>query len=94
MEAEKQIQNIHDKVQLLLKKQQQFQKENAKLKAELEASTRQTVILQKQNEMLSQKVDASKLGFQTLSVEDKKALNTRIDNYLTEINKCLALLNT
>jgi septal ring factor EnvC (AmiA/AmiB activator) len=93
MEAEKQIQNIHDKVQLMLKKQEQLQKENAKLKTELEASSRQVAILQKQNEALSQKIDAAKLGFQALSAEDKKALNTRIDNYLAEIDKCLAILN-
>jgi septal ring factor EnvC (AmiA/AmiB activator) len=94
MEAEKQIQNIHDKVQLMLKKQQQLQKENAKLTTELNASTRQLAILQKQNEALSQKIDAAKLGFQTLSAEDKKALNIRIDDYLAEIDKCLAMLNT
>jgi chromosome segregation ATPase len=94
MEAEQQIQNIHDKVQLLLKKQLQLQKENAKLKTELEASSRQLAILQKQNEALSQKIDAAKLGFQALSAEDKKALNIRIDDYLAEIDKCLAMLNT
>ena len=94
MEAEKQIQNIQEKLQQMLKKQQLLQKENAKLKAELDISSRQLAILQKQNEALSQKVDTSNIGFQSLSAADKKALDTRINSYLSEIDKCLALLNT
>lgn len=94
MEAEKQIQNIQEKLQQMLKKQQVLQKENAKLKTELDASSHQLAVLQKQNETLSQKLDASNIGFQNLSIADKKALDTRINSYLSEIDKCLTLLNT
>ena len=43
---------------------------------------------------IQQQIDVLKLGSGSLNEEEKNALGKRIDIYLKEIEKCLALLNT
>ncbi len=94
VELDLQIKNIQDKLQQLLKQHQLLQKENGKLKKELEKT--QSLNQEKEATLnaLKQQVDVLKLGSGNLDANEKNALGKRIDTYLKEIDKCLALLNT
>ena len=93
VELDTHIKGIQEKLQLLLKQHQLLQKENEKLKKELE----RTVLVSQEKEQalqaLQQQVDVLKLGAEQLAEPEKAALGKRIDSYLKEIDKCLALLN-
>lgn len=89
-----QIKSIQDKLQQLLKQQALLQKENQKLKKELEKSIVVSDEKEKSLEVIRQQVDVLKLGAGNLNNAEKNALGKRIDVYLKEIDKCLALLNT
>lgn len=89
-----QIKSIQDKLQQLLRRQAVLQKENQRLKKELEKAGGIDGEKDRQIQSLQQKVDTLKIGSLHLNEEDKSALGKRIDSYLKEIDKCLAMLNT
>jgi regulator of replication initiation timing len=89
-----QIKSIQDKLQQLLKQQVLLQKENQKLKKDLEKSINENVEKEQSLQAIRQQVDVLKLGSGKLDEVEKNALGKRIDGYLKEIDKCLALLNT
>ena len=89
-----QIKSIQDKLQQLLKQQALLQKENQKLKKELEKSIFVSDEKERSLQVIRQQVDVLKLGAGNLNNAEKNALGKRIDVYLKEIDKCLALLNT
>lgn len=90
---QQQIQRIEDKVQQLLKDYnaaqkeiQRLQKENFRLSEQLHTQTELAIQLQ-------QKADALKLQSNGMSDENKRDLEKRINMYLKDIDKCLALLH-
>ena len=89
-----QIKSIQDKLQQLLKQQAVLHKENQRLKKELEKATGLNEEKQALVQALQQQMDVLKLGSGTMDEAEKNALGKRIDVYLKEIDKCLALLNT
>lgn len=89
-----QIKNIQDKLQQLLRQQSVLQKENQRLKKELDKLLGLVEEKERHIQSLHQKVDTLKLGAGNLNETEKAALGKRIDVYLKEIDKCLALLNT
>lgn len=94
MAVDEQFKSLHQKLQLLLKQHQQLQKDNAALKKEVD---NQRLLLKEKNDhvqQLQEKIDIIKLNAQAISTEEKKLLETRINGYLAEIEKCLVLLNS
>lgn len=89
-----QIKSIHDKLQQLLKQKSMLQKENQKLAKELEKAIAINQDREKSLQNVQQQMDVIKLRSGSLNEEEKSALGKRIDLYLKEIDKCLALLNT
>ena len=89
-----QIKSIQDKLQQLLKQQALLYRENQKLTKELEKSTAVNDEKERSLQVIRQQVDVLKLGSGNLNDAEKNALGKRIDVYLKEIDKCLALLNT
>ena len=89
-----QIKSIQDKLQQLLKQQALLQRENQRLQKELNKE----IVLSNEKDLslraIRQQMDALKLGSGNLTETEKSALGKRIDGYLKEIDKCLALLNT
>lgn len=88
------LQNIYNKLQELIKKYQLIQKdlhktqqENIQLKSEL--AIQKNLISEATNTSNKTPVYTS-----NLSEEEKKKLEKRINGYLSDIEKCLALLNT
>jgi cell division septum initiation protein DivIVA len=94
VELDLHIKSIQDKLQQLLKQHQLLQKENEKLKKELEKANQFGSEKEHSLQNLQQQVDVLKLGAGSLNDTEKAALGKRIDTYLKEIDKCLALLNT
>lgn len=91
---EEQILRIEDKVQQLLKEYnlaqkeiQRLQKENNRLIEQLQSQTDAA-------DQLHQKVDAIKISASGLHDNSKKDLEKRINSYLKDIDKCLALLHS
>ena len=91
-ETEAQLKRIQEKVQQILKQQTVLQKENAKLRQELEDSRGQNASHQKNMESLKQQVNVLKLNTADMSEVDKKEFEKRISVYLKEIDRCIALL--
>jgi shikimate kinase len=89
-----QIKSIQDKLQQLLKQQAMLYKENQRLKKELEKVSLLNEEKQALVQALQQQMDVLKLGSGTMDEAERNALGKRIDVYLKEIDKCLALLNT
>lgn len=89
-----QLIQVRDKLQLLLgrhddavKKIQQLSRENEKLKNQLAQS-------QEKAATLNEQVDALRIGSLAMDADARKELEKRINIYLKEIDKCMALLKT
>ncbi len=89
-----QIKSIQEKLQQLLKQQGLLQKENQKLKKDLDKALSVTEEKEQTLQAIQQQMDVLKLGSGSLNEEEKNALSKRIDVYLKEIDKCLSLINT
>lgn len=94
VDLDSQIKRIQEKLQVLLKQQLVLQKENQRLKKELEKNITGNSEKQELLQVLQQQVDTLKLGSGKLDESEKQSLSKRIDGYLKEIDKCLAILNT
>jgi chromosome segregation ATPase len=91
--TEQHLKRIQDKVQQLLKQHAAIQKENSKLKEELDVAKEKLSAQQKGAEDLKQQVSVLKLGAGEMSEDDKKEFEKKINGYLKEIDRCIALLS-
>ena len=91
-ETPDQLKRIQEKLQLLLKRHAALQKENVKLKEQLGEFSRQNHVQQENLDNLRQQVDVLKLHTGDMSESDRKELEKRINSYLKEIDRCIALL--
>lgn len=91
-ETATQIKRIQDKLQQLLKQHANLQRENAQLKELLNQSKQQNSSNLQNIEHLKQKVDVLKLHAGEMPEADRKELEKRINIYLKEIDRCIALL--
>jgi hypothetical protein len=92
-QTEQHLKRIQDKIQQLLKQHASIQKENSLLKGELEKSKAQSLQHQQNVTYLKQHVDVLKLNAGEMKEADKKEIEKRINSYLKEIDKCIALLS-
>lgn len=92
--TEQHLKRIQDKLQQLLKLHTSLQKENNRLKEELEKSKQQTGQHNKNIDELKQQVNVLKLNAGEMSEVDKKEFEKRINSYLKEIDRCIALLSS
>ena len=76
-----------------MKQHAALQKENSRLFEELKMATQKTSAQQKNVEELKQQVSVLKLNTGEMSEADKKEFEKRINNYLKEIDRCIALLS-
>jgi DNA repair exonuclease SbcCD ATPase subunit len=88
-----QIQQVSDKLQLLLKQYNDAQKEVQKLTKE--KVSLQNQLKEKTTQALKLQQSIESLRFTSVGLNDdvKKDLEKRINVYLKEIDNCLALLN-
>jgi chromosome segregation ATPase len=90
--TEEQLKRIQDKLQQLLKQQVAVRKENEKLKEELGAAREKLATQQKNTDELKQQVSVLKMNAGGMNEMDKKELEKKINSYLKEIDRCIALL--
>jgi len=92
-DLEKQLKRIQDKLQLLLKQQALLQKENQRLQIELENCKATALLNQEVTDNLKQQVEILKISSGNWDESDKKEFEKRINNYIKEIDRCIAFLS-
>jgi chromosome segregation ATPase len=90
---EEPIKNIEQKLKEVTKRYSALKKENLRLQAEVQKLN--DIIAQKEEELqqFRRQTDVLKSGIQNWLPEQRKLFIKRIDTYLKEIDKCIALLN-
>ena len=92
-DVEKQLKRIQDKLQQVLKEHAALQKENLRLKEELDKNRTQSFAHQQNIEDLKQQVEVLKITSGNWEEGDKKEFEKRINSYIKEIDRCIALLS-
>jgi len=87
-----QLKRIQEKVRELVRSQAALQKENAKLHSALEEAKAKQSAAAQTTEELKQQVAVLKMNTGSLPAADKKELEKKINGYLKEIDRCIALL--
>lgn len=93
MSLDQQFNTINEKLQLLLKGLSRLQKENERLKAELAAAKAREQAAQERMDALQQQTAILKYAAGEMSERDKKEFEKTINQYLREIDKCIAYLS-
>lgn len=102
MVLEQYIQRVEEKLHLLVKKLQQVQAENVLLKDEVKIHQQELQQQQQSLQVLEDRVQLMKIastaqGGTTIATEDeafKKEIRGKINEYIKEIDRCIALLNS
>jgi len=92
-QMEAQIKRLQDKLQRLIQQYQLMQKENSKLKRELEEEKSLHDLKSAQAEQLSQQVAILKYAKGEMKPDEKTMMEKRLNQYMKEIDKCITLLN-
>ena len=92
MNTEQHLKRIQDKLQQLLKQHAALQKENSRLKEDLSAAQQKIAAQQNNADELKQQVTVLKLNAGEMNETDKKEFEKRLNGYLKEIDRCIALL--
>ncbi len=90
--TEQHLKRIQDKLHQLVKDFTTVQKENSRLKEELALAQQKVMAQQKNADELKQQVSILKVSAGEMSEVDKKEFEKRINVYLKEIDRCIALL--
>lgn len=87
------ISHLQEKLQLLIKEFKQLQKENNRLLKDIATAKAEKEANSNQLNQLEQKLSAVQLTSGNWNETEKVGLQKKIDAYLKEIDKCLALLH-
>lgn len=87
------LQRVSDKLQQLLKQYQLLQKENGRLQKEIESLKQKEEKQKLQAEELEQKVVLLKAAAGQMTAADKREMEKRLNFYIKEIDRCIALLS-
>lgn len=87
------IKNIHERLQLLLKKHALLLKENNLLTKENQVYQSDKKMLLEKNEQLQQQVNILKTSAGRLEGKEKADFEKSINRYIRSIDKCIATLN-
>ena len=93
MTVDDQFNSINEKLQALLKQHNRLKKENERLRGELEAQRQKETDTQQTVQKLHQQISILKVASGDLSDKDKKDFERKINQYVREIDKCIAFLS-
>lgn len=93
MSVDQQFNTLADKLQLLLKLVARLQKENERLKGELQATREQEQAAYQRIDELQQQTAVLKYAAGEMDEREKKDFEKKINQYLREIDKCIAFLS-
>lgn len=88
-----QIERIRLKIQALLKKQQTLEKENEKLKAEIDRRSSVEKELKDKVVQLEEQTHLLKASSGQMDEASKKAFEKQLSHYIREIDRCIAMLS-
>jgi regulator of replication initiation timing len=88
-----QIERIRQKVQGLLRKQATLEKENEKLRAELDRRSSVEAELKQKVRQLEEQVNVVKLSSGKMDDASRKAFEKQLNQYIKEIDRCIAMLS-
>ena len=89
---EDQLKRIQDKLQQLVKQYAAIKKDNQSLKTKLDKANAQLATQTGSMDAMKQQADVLRLNAGKLKDTEKKEFEKRINNYIREIDKCIALL--
>lgn len=89
---ESNLKRIQDKIQLLARRSQSMQQETDRLRKALSSTAEKLKHAEEQIQALRTQVDVLKLNAGELVMADKKEIEKKINAYLKEIDRCIALL--
>ena len=93
MAVDQQFNTLHDKLQQLLKQHTRLQKENERLREELQQAKDHESACHQKMEELQQQITILKVASGEMNEKDKKEFEKRINQYLREIDKCITFLS-
>ncbi len=92
-QPELQLKRVHEKLLLLLRQHQSLQRENERLKEDIKKMQARSETVSRDAEKIRQQADVLKLSGRGLEETDKRMLEKRLNQYVREIDKCIALLH-
>jgi seryl-tRNA synthetase len=93
MTLDQQFNILNEKLQRLLKQQERVQKENERLRAELQQAKEAEQQVKAELDTALQQVAILKYAAGELSERDKKEFEKKINQYIREIDRCIAHLS-
>jgi cell division septum initiation protein DivIVA len=93
MSVDQQFNTINDKLQLLLKQHNRLKKENERLRQELEGQRQHTASAQQTIQGLQEQIALLKFASGDMNDQDKKEFEKKLNQYIREIDKCIAFLS-
>lgn len=93
MTLDQQFTAFNEKLQQLLKQYGRLQKENERLKEELQQAANKEIDMRFRMEELQQQVGILKLGSGEMNERDKKEFEKKINYYIREVDKCISFLS-
>jgi septal ring factor EnvC (AmiA/AmiB activator) len=93
LQLEDQIKRIQDKLQRLLKQQQVLSRENEELKEQLSVYKNESVDNRNTIDELKQQVSILKVNAAEMTDIDKREFEKRLNYYIKEIDRCIAMLS-
>lgn len=90
---ETKIKQVQDKLQVLIKQHVSVVKENKALKESLAEAKKQAKVAADVAELVQHQLDAKKYSNALMEPAEKKAFEKKINGYIKEIDKCIALLS-
>ena len=93
LQADQQIQRIHQKIQQLLKQQENLQKQNRELRQEVMGLKKQREQHLESIDELQQQLTVLKAAKSELSEDEKKVFDKRLGQYIREIDRCINMLS-
>jgi len=93
MPVDQQLNAVQEKLQLLLKQHNRLKRENEQLRQLLQEQKEQQGLSMQVIEQLEQQVAILKLAIGDMNDTDKKEFEKKINQYVKEIDKCIAFLS-
>ncbi|MEY5033994.1 MAG: hypothetical protein RL447_372 [Bacteroidota bacterium] len=87
------LKRILDKVQQLMRRSKAMQQESDRLRRTLTETEEKLRQAQEQTNLLRMQLDVLKMNAGELNTADKKEIEKKLNGYLKEIDRCIALLS-
>ena len=91
--VDQQFNILNDKLQQLLKQYNRLQKENERLKDELQSARNKEAETHYRIEELQQQISIMKISSGDMNEKDKKEFERKINQYIREVDKCISFLS-